>query len=57
MLKMLEHAQRVHSNFTPYMHSQTVAVPFYEKLGWISVGNIFYEANVPHLAMIYKEQK
>lgn len=57
MVKMLEYAQSNYPHLTPYMHSQTVAVPFYEKLGWTVEGNVFYEANLPHIAMIYKEPK
>ncbi len=57
MQKMLEFALKTYPDLTPYMHSQTIAVAFYEKLGWIPSGEIFYEAGLPHLAMIYKEQK
>jgi predicted GNAT family N-acyltransferase len=54
MQKMVEHALKNYPKLTPYLHSQTIAVPFYEKLGWTSEGDVFYEANLPHLAMIYK---
>ncbi|MEA9356059.1 GNAT family N-acetyltransferase [Bacteriovorax sp. PP10] len=57
MQKMLEHALSAHPNLTPYMHSQTIAAAFYEKLGWTSEGEVFYEADLPHIAMIYKRQK
>lgn len=57
MLKMLEHALTAHSHLTPYMHSQIVAIPFYEKLGWVSEGDVIYEANLAHRAMTYKEPK
>lgn len=57
MQKMLEYAQKNYPELTPYMHSQTIAVTFYEKLGWKPSGEVFYEADLPHLAMIYKEQK
>lgn len=57
ILKMLEHAQSTHSQLTPYMHSLTSVAPFYEKLGWTSQGNVFFEADLPHVAMIYKESK
>lgn len=57
MEKMLEHALLFHPQLTPYMHSQTIAVPFYEKLGWMTEGEVFFEADLPHFAMIYHEQK
>lgn len=57
MQKMTEHALSHHPKLIPYMHSQADAVPFYEKLGWSRQGDIFFEANIPHLAMTYKEQK
>lgn len=34
-----------------YLHAQTTAVPFYKKLGFIEDGEVFYEANIPHLKM------
>lgn len=49
---MLNYAKEHYGHLKPYMHSQLEAVGFYEKLGWISVGEIFYEANIPHLAMV-----
>lgn len=56
MAFMLEYAQKNYPDLTPYMHSQIIAVPFYEKLGWESVGNMFSEANIQHLAMTYRKQ-
>lgn len=57
MQKMIGYALETYPQLTPYMHSQLEAVAFYEKLGWTSQGDVFYEANIPHRAMIYKEQK
>jgi len=34
-----------------YLHAQISAIPFYEKLGFITRGNIFHEANIPHREM------
>ena len=31
--------------------SQTHAVPFYERLGYVVVGEVFHEAGLPHLRM------
>ena len=33
------------------LHAQTQAVPFYEKMGFHPVGDIFIEAEIPHLCM------
>lgn len=48
MLYMQEYASKHFSNLTPAMHAQLDAVPFYEKLGWIPQGEIFFEASIPH---------
>ena len=53
MQNMLFYAQKNYPTYIPYMHSQMDAVPFYEKLGWKSQGEIFFEANIPHRVMIF----
>ncbi len=35
-----------------YLNSQEQAVGFYEKCGFILGGEIFYEANIPHIKMV-----
>ena len=35
----------------PYLHAQLQAVPFYEKLGFASEGDVFDEAGIPHVRM------
>ena len=35
------------------LHSQSHAVGFYEKCGFKTVTNLFYEADMPHFGMIY----
>ena len=35
-----------------YLNSQEQAVEFYEKCGFIIDGEIFYEANIPHIKMV-----
>lgn len=40
-----------------YLHAQVAAKGFYEKNGFYAVGNIFYEADIPHYKMIFKKQK
>ena len=37
--------------------SQLKAVPFYERLGFVSQGEIFVEANIEHIAMTYQLRK
>ncbi len=36
-----------------WLNSQLRAVPFYEKLGFVSQGNVFVEAGIKHVKMIY----
>ncbi|MDA3862553.1 MAG: GNAT family N-acetyltransferase [Deltaproteobacteria bacterium] len=36
------------------LHSQTHAIPFYEKAGFIVKSELFYEAGIPHKTMIKK---
>jgi len=35
-----------------YLHAQVEAIPFYEKQGFTSQSDIFYEANIPHREML-----
>lgn len=35
-----------------YLNSQMVALGFYERLGFKAVGQIFYEADIPHKKMV-----
>lgn len=37
-----------------YLHAQVSAIPFYEKQGFKTVGEIFYEADIPHREMLKK---
>jgi len=37
-----------------YLHAQVTAIPFYEKQGFTTFGDIFYEANIPHREMSLK---
>ena len=34
------------------LHSQTHAIAFYEKAGFVQQGDLFYEANIPHILML-----
>ncbi len=37
-----------------FLHAQTTAIKFYERQGFISHGDIFHEANIPHREMLKK---
>ena len=37
---------------TIYLHAQQPVISFYTKLGFIPVGDIFYEADIPHKKLI-----
>ena len=37
-----------------FLHAQTTAIKFYEQQGFISHGEIFHEANIPHRKMLKK---
>jgi predicted GNAT family N-acyltransferase len=36
-----------------WCHAQLTAVPFYERLGWVSSGPVFEEAGIDHVRMDY----
>ena len=38
---------------TAYLNSQVSAIGFYEKLGFVAQGDIFYEADIPHRKMTF----
>lgn len=48
---MQDYARAHYPELAPYMHAQTPAVGFYEKLGWRKTGAEFYEAGISHFAM------
>ncbi|MEW6058015.1 MAG: GNAT family N-acetyltransferase [Bdellovibrionota bacterium] len=39
--------------YLPAMHAQKHAIGFYEKLGWVGIGEMFSEAEIDHRLMIY----
>lgn len=51
MLAMQEQAARKYPGLLPYMHAQTSATGFYQKLGWTKIGGLFLEADIEHYAM------
>jgi predicted GNAT family N-acyltransferase len=38
---------------TRYLHAQETAIGFYEKLGFKTIGEPFYEANIKHMKMVW----
>ena len=38
-----------------YLHAQKHVIEFYEKVGFIKIGNLFEEAGIQHYKMIFKE--
>lgn len=53
-LKLLQFAEKIaHEHHLTHltMHAQYYAIPFYEKLGYITTGQPFYEENIKHIVM------
>lgn len=38
-----------------YLHAQVQALPFYRRLGFAQVGELFYEADIPHYRCVYPD--
>ena len=53
VLQAIEKA-KTHRALTLRLHAQVQTVLFYEKLGFKTVGDIFYEADIPHVCMEIK---
>ena len=50
MQQIIEEAKRQPASVLR-LHAQTQAVPFYQRMGFQTVGDIFYEAEIPHISM------
>jgi predicted GNAT family N-acyltransferase len=50
MLHVLDFLQSQHFKLVE-LHAQLQAIPFYEKLGFESFGDIFLDAGIQHVAM------
>ena len=48
--RLLDEARRLGIR-EPYLHAQAQVVPFYERLGFASEGDVFDEAGIPHVRM------
>jgi len=54
--KMLHHIiQQLDPAYPIYLHAQIGVQLFYESLNFEAKGDIFYEANIPHVLMILKK--
>lgn len=42
-----------HYNEKMYLHSQIKAVPYYQRQGFVKVGDMFEEANIQHFMMVW----
>ncbi len=51
LMDSVETEARVYGFTRRYLHAQTPVVGFYERLGWQSEGDEFYEADIPHYKM------
>ncbi len=54
MKKMQEFVREKYSGYLPKMHAQVDSIGFYEKLGWIAVGERFIEGGIEHQEMAYE---
>ena len=52
LLSVLEDEARNKQYDHIFLHAQIQALPFYEKQGYITQGNPFDEAGIPHMLMI-----
>lgn len=53
MLEMQDYADEYFPTKLPLMTAQLSALSFYQKLGWVEVGNHFIEAGIDHVMMIH----
>lgn len=54
---MQSFAREKYPQYLPAMHAQRDAIGFYLKLGWVEVGEVFYEADIPHRVLILPPQE
>ncbi len=52
---VLEKILNLYPEKTIYLNAQTQALPFYIKNNFREMGDLFYEANIPHKKMTYKK--
>lgn len=51
LMKEIEDFAKNQNWFPLTLHAQLEAVPFYEELGYKTYSELFYEANIPHVAI------
>lgn len=51
---LLESLKKVSKDKLIYLHAQIQVVNFYGRYGFETLGDIFYEANIPHKKMVFK---
>ena len=51
LMEALVNAARENGASRVYLHSQTAVREFYEELGFVGSGEIFHEAEIPHIYM------
>ena len=39
-----------------YLNAQEYVIPFYRKFNFEEIGDIFYEAEIPHKKMVYNKE-
>lgn len=54
VMKKVEEYAKENNIYELKLHAQKPVERFYEKLGYIAEGDIFYEANIPHVKMTKK---
>ena len=54
MIKFVEDAAKKLGYQETFLNGQVPSIPFYEKCGYKAIGEVFYEANIPHKKMIKK---
>ena len=54
MIKLAEDAAKELGYQETFLNGQVPSIPFYEKCGYKAIGEVFYEANIPHKKMIKK---
>lgn len=56
MLHLIKRARALHCE-NVILDSQLRALPFYQRLGFVAVGDVFLDANIEHKKMIYQIEK
>jgi len=49
--------ERIDLRQPAYLNGQLAVMPFYEKLGFVAEGDVFYEANIPHRRMVLTQKE